>query len=213
MPKNTRDYDTEDDAPVLRFEDAEFDARRNAEHARELKDSELQFKQEELLRKRIEFERAQREAEELENRRNKEHRFNSGRRQIVEQLNRSLSKLEREFEDCQRAAEEILQARENYQQHLQALRNIKPEAWNHDDLNEDLERAIGIIENAEDDFEKFSRRLQIALPNHEIDTANHPVSDLPAPQDFKGWLMLGLAFSLPLIIALLFVVLLLTLFL
>lgn len=162
--------------------------------------SELKHKQESLLKLRQELERTQREAQELEAQRGKEERFTSGRREITEKISRNLARLERELYNAQKIIEEITVARESFEHHLEALRTIRPEAWNRADLNEELDRAIGAVEDAENEFGKASRRLATVLPegSQAAFLAGVPHGS-PLPQDFRSWMLAGLAFTLPLL--------------
>jgi len=199
-------------APVLRFEESDdfqslhvkagnYAATAPSSHVGISEDpfSELKEKQESLLRIRQELEKTQRETQELEERKTKETRFNSGRRDISEKLARSLGRLERDLYNAQKAIEEISVARESLQYHLEGLRSIQPEAWNRSNLDEELDRAITAVEDAENDFSKTSRRLATVLPEHASGKSSAAaLSGLPA--DFATWVRFGLAFTLPLII-------------
>lgn len=198
----------EDDAPVLRFEDAEGDVRgrlvggghRDVDDGGGFEDdpfSELKQKQESLLRIRQELERTQRETEELELRKGKEERFSLGRRDICERMSRSLAKLERELYHSQKAIEEISVTREAFQRHLDELREIHPEMWSRAALEDELDRAIGAVEDAEDEYAKSLRRLSAVMPMRE---EGGVFGGGGLPSDFKGWMLLGLAFSLPMMV-------------
>lgn len=218
MTRTTRElYADEDDGPILRFE--EEDGPRNTPgraahhnssasvHSGSGSDdpfSELKQKQESLLRIRQELERTQREAEELEARKQKEERFASGRKDICERLARSLAKLDRELYDSQKAIEEISVAREAFELHLNALKDIHPESWSRNGLDDELDRAIGAVDDAEDEYSKASRRLALVVKGHEEEVS---ASFGGLPQDFYALMRLGLAFSLPLIVAALLVAL------
>src|SRR5205814_552023 len=136
MAKVTSGYFSDDHALELRFEEPSQGhapaSKRAANHGTNMpmsayaleedRYSELHDKKANMLRLQQELEKTQREAHELEVRRAKEERFNHGRREICERLARSLSKLERELYNAQKAVEEISSAREGYQQHLDTLR-------------------------------------------------------------------------------------------
>ena len=100
-------------------------------------------------------EKTQREAQELEARRSKEERFVNGRREICERLSRNLAKLERELYNAQKAVEEISSTREDFQQHLDTLRSLEPATQ----VADEMDRAIGAVEDAENEFSKTTRRL------------------------------------------------------
>ncbi|TLD69843.1 hypothetical protein FEM03_16110 [Phragmitibacter flavus] len=163
--------------------------------------TELKHKQESLLRIRQELEKTQRETEELELRKNKEERFSNGRREVCERLARSLAKLDRELYNSQKAIEEISTARDSFQRHLDALRDIHPESWHRGALEEELDRSIGAVEDAEDDYSKAIRRLATVMPMREEGGAFAALASGMLPADFKGWMLLGFAFTLPVMLA------------
>lgn len=156
----------------------------------------LKRKQEELLKLRQDLERTERETSELECQRRKEERFSTGRREMTEKLSRSLVRLERELYNSQKAIEEITTARDLYQRHLEVLQSVRPESWQRANLDAELERAIGAIEDSEDVYGKTSRRLANVIPG---EAAAMEAEARPAfPTDFKSWMFFGFAFTLPL---------------
>lgn len=215
MARGSREIFAEDDVPALRFEDAEdgHGSRSASTHRGNLDEIsqtddpfvELKQKQESLLRIRQELERTQRETEELEIRKNKEVRFSHGRREICERLSRSLAKLDRELYNSQKAIEEISATRESFQRHLDALCDIHPELWHRSELDVELDQAIGAVEDAEEEYSKSIRRLAAVIPMRENASGLGGLSTGSLPTDFKGWLLLGLAFTLPMIITALLV--------
>lgn len=218
MTKSTSALFNDNDIPVLRFEESDdfqkYSSKSSATSRSESKSvdsshadpyTELKQKQESLLKLRQDLDRTQRETEELEARRRKEERFSSGRRNISEKISRSVSRLERELYNAQKIIEEITLARESYQRHLDALRAIHPETWKRATLDEELDRSIGSVEDAEEAFNKSSKRLSTILP--ESPTAKSTIhGGLSLPYDFLSCMRLGLAFTLPFILLLVGVV-------
>jgi hypothetical protein len=218
MAKVTSGYFTDDNAPELRFEDPNSSATALAKRAgnhvmpvsmpasaygvEDDRYAELQDKQTNMVRLQHELERTRREARELELRRAKEERFSEGRREIMERLARNLAKLERELYNAQVAVQEISGSRETYHQHLEVLRSLAIDASAHSD--EDMDRAIGAVEDAENEFAKTSRRLASVLPKLGME-AFAPQQGALAPQKFRTWLLAGAALSLPLAVAALLV--------
>ncbi len=214
MPKTTSSLYHED-APVLRFEDSDdfhslpVQAANYAsapqQNAAFITDpySELQQKQEALLKMRQDLEKTQREADELETRKRKEERFTNGRREITEKLARTQARLEREMYKAQKAIEEISVARESFSRHLDSLREIQPEIWKRSELDEHLDRAIGVVEDAEEEFSKSSLRLATVMtePGSANSASAFNLANLGLSGNFMACFRLGLAFSLPLIIA------------
>ena len=215
MAKVTSSYFDIEDTPELKFEEAKAqpEARLAANYAVAAHApaygveadpyAELVQKQESMLKLQQELERTRREAQELEQRRAREDRFSEGRRSITEKLSRSLAKLDRELYTAQKAVEEISAARECYHHHLESLRSLQPCANGHHDA-EEMDQAIGAVEDAENEFGKTSRRLAAVMP--QLDTGAHAAAP-GMPSDFATWLRCGLAFTLPLTVAAILVVL------
>ena len=163
--------------------------------------SSLKRKQEELLKIRQQHEKTERETNQLETLRRKEERFDTGRREMTEKLSRSLVRLERDLYNSQKAIEEITTARDLYHRHLEVMRSLQPEAWQGGNLDAELDRSIGAIEDAEDEYGKVSRRLASVLPEDHSAMEGSSTGGFALPQNFVAWMRCGLAFTLPLIIA------------
>ena len=201
----------EADEPALRFEEVNRGPATSSLHLnairREPTDNDpytsLKQKQEELLKIRQQLEKTERETNQLETLRRKEERFDTGRREMSEKLSRSLARLDRDLYNAQKAIEEITAARDSYQRHLEVMNGLKPEAWQRGNLDEELDRSIGAIEDAEDEYGKVTRRLASVLPEESAAIERHASGTGGAmPQDFVAWMRCGLAFTLPLIAAL-----------
>lgn len=210
MAKVTTAFFDDEDAPELRFEEAghapapapkraaNYGATMNAPAygVEEERYTALHDKKADMLRYQQELEKTQREVREMEARRAKEERFNEGHRQICERLSRSLSKLDRELYNAQKSVEEVSAARECYHHHLETLRSL--ESGDSAITEDEMDRAIGAVEDAENEFSKTSRRLATVLPQLGTE-AFVPQSGLP--QGFNAWLRAGTAFSIPLFVA------------
>ncbi len=198
------------DEPILKFEESngyrQSPANAGFASSSESEDESygsLKRKQEELLKLRQELERTEREASQLETQRRKEERFATGRREMTEKLSRSLVRLERELYNNQKAIEEITTARDLYQRHLDVLQSVRPESWQRANLDAELERAIGAIEDSEDVYGKTSRRLANVIPG---EAAALEAESRPAfPTDFMSWMFFGFAFTLPIALIILVV--------
>jgi len=202
----------DEDSSVLRFEESDDFSAYPAKPSPSAKNSSggaepddpyghLKFKQEELLRLRHELEKKEREATELEERRQKEERFATGRREMCEKFSKALARLERELYNSQKAIEEITVARSTFERHLDILRAQQPEAWQRGNIDADLDHALASIEDAEDEYGKSMRRLTSVL--HQDGNAVSapgaaPSGPIALPSDFRACARLGFAFTLPL---------------
>jgi hypothetical protein len=200
------------DEPILRFEEGPRNSVVSSFQSSPATGSEphgndpyssLKRKQEELLKIRQQLEKAERETNQLETLRRKEERFGTGRREMTEKLSRSLVRLERDLYNFQKAIEEISTARDLYQRHMDVMQGLQPESWQRGNMDAELDRAIGAIEDAEDEYGKVTRRLASVLPGEHSAAESSPSGTTAMPKDFMTWMRFGLAFTLPLIGALL----------
>jgi len=211
MPRSANAMMLHADEPALRFEEANRAPATSSLHLNSIRHeptdndpySSLKRKQEELLKIRQQLEKTERETNQLETLRRKEERFDTGRREMTETLSRSLVRLERDLYNAQKAIEEITTARDTYQRHLDVLHGLQPEAWQRGNLDAELDRAIGAIEDAEGEYGKVTRRLASVLPEGSgTPERSSTIGGGAMPQNFVAWMRCGLAFTLPLIAAL-----------
>lgn len=206
MSKPAASFFDDEDTPELRFEEdgkpGPHPPRRPANYASAphmpaygVADDHftvLTNKEENVLKLEQELEKTRREARELRARQDKEDRFVTGRREICERIARNLSKLDRELYNAQKAVEEISAARDIYQHHLGALRSIEfGKGIHHSD--DELDAAIGSVEDAESEYGKTNRRLATVLPQIMPEVAHGG----GVPDSFATWLRAGFAFTLP----------------
>ena len=203
----------EEDSDVVRFEDAgHFDSpypqrptpavNGFREEPAPTEPNDLKRKQEELLRLRHALLEKERETNHLELRKEREERFNTGRRDMCEKFARWQVRLERELYSAQKAIEEITVAKDLFDRHLNLLRGMQPESWQRSNIDAELDNALGAVEDAEDEFAKTSRRLASVLPSDNQHQAPHTPAQ-PPPQaaltdDFMHNMRRGFAFTLPL---------------
>lgn len=221
MPKITSAFFDDENTPELRFEEPTPPAkpqRRAANYAATApmpaygveadSYSELTYKEESVLKLEQELEKTRREAREMRARQEKEDRFTNGRRDICEKLARNIAKLDRELYNAQKAIEEISAARETYNLHLDALRSVET-ANGSKQTDDELDHAIGALEDAESEFGKTSRRLATVLPQIMPEVAHTNAGGVP--HSFSTWMRAGFAFTLPVMIAAIIVTVLLKL--
>ncbi len=203
-------YIQDEEDNVLRFDAAAADFL-DSDGAIDDVDHKVKAAQERLTLLRQEQEEIEREKKHLEELRQKQERFASGKREVLEKLARTTSGLERELYEAQKLVEEISLTRDTFVRHLEALRQLQPEKWARTQVDQELDNALAAIEDAEDDYSKGVRRInacrrsEAALLQSELE-AETPAgtSALPfAGDDPAAWMRRGFAFTLPLIGALL----------
>lgn len=176
-------------------------------------DERLQAAQQQLQALRQQQEEIEQQKRELEDLNEKQRNFVSGRSDLSNKLSRSISMLEREASEARKKAENFDATREDFEAHFQSINSFRPEEWNRSELKNDLSRALSVIEDAREDFEKQSSRINsLRQVTQSVDTSSqgsrestkHQTASTPAiaafPTSFKQSFMLGLAFTLPLVI-------------
>ena len=171
----------------------------------------LQLAQEQLQALRQQQEAIERQKQDLEDLNEKQRSFVSGRSELSNKLSRSVAMLERESMEAQKRVEVFDSTREAFEQHIETLNSLKPENWDRAELRNELARALSLIEDSAEDFNKQSAKINslrqtstsvepiraTSGSGHETKTTNVSAA---FPTSFKQWFMLGLAFTLPLVI-------------
>ena len=169
-------------------------------------DEQVQKAQDELasLRKRQDLiERQKRELEEMSKR---QDQFNSGRTEIVDKMTRAVVILEREKYEAQRRVETLESIDSSFRAHLDLLDGIDPKSWEGLDLNKELTRALSAVDDARTDYSKsYPKIASEPAGDYGGGGQNDAYASEGGARDFKDWFMMGLAFTAPLIICILIV--------
>ena len=170
----------------------------------ELLDSQVQKAQEQLLQLRRQQEQIEKQKRELEELSRRQEELERGRAEMTDKLTRSLVVLEREAYETQKKLEQLRATRESFGQHLQMLEAIDPKSWNPADLHKELSRALSTVDDARAEFSQQRSRLQaIATQDSEemaLPEAAPEAGATNGQRPFFQWMLIGFAFSLPLIV-------------
>lgn len=168
----------------------------------------VQLVQEQLLdlkRQQEEIEHQKRELEELTR---KQREFDEGRRDIVEKLTRGLVLLERQNFETQRELEQIRQIHDSFTEQLSLTEGINPSDWAAQELPGELTKALARVDQAKVVYGQSRARLA-TLREAEEGEADLPPDLAPelAPEEksFGAMVREGFAYSLPLLIVLILV--------
>jgi hypothetical protein len=120
---------------------------------------------------------------------------------MVEHFTRALVVLEREAYDAQKRVEQLKGIHDSFVSHLDVLESINPKAWDPNDINKDLNKALSAVDDARAEYAR-SRAVINAEAESEVlaETPGDPYQTYAAPveHDFAYWLKSGIAFTLPL---------------
>jgi hypothetical protein len=182
---------------------------RMARHKQDVDSQATRAMQElEALRKRQE--QLELEKRELEEFKRKSEEFERGKRDVIANIKRSLTSIERDEIEAQRLQELLQGTRVRFKALLTALEDIKEQLWTDDNIREELTRALGTIEDARIEYNRSVAKIDGV--KSERSTGASTASPAPVLFDdhggfetdktFSHWLKMGAAFSLPLIITL-----------
>jgi len=152
----------------------------------------------------VQLEQLQQQRESLERERQEVEALNTRKRELIsaqteltERLSSTLQRVEREIYELKEHTSDLEQARACFAAHLSKLEKINPDGWTRENLAAGLERAMAIVDHADDEFsqaaEHYSRSRSSNLFNGS--KARRVVSG-----DFARQFRNGLAFNLPVII-------------
>ena len=189
MPERLREND-----PLLNLEEDE---------SVERLDDQVQKAQEQLIQLKRQQDLIEKQKRELEELSRRQEQFQQGRTEMIEHFTRALVVLERQVYDAQKRVEQLRSINESFIQHLAILESINPKSWENSDINKELNRALSAVDDARTEYTR-SRAVISAEVNEDVLAATNAsvngadYSD--APRDFLYWLKSGLAFTLPLLV-------------
>lgn len=195
---------------LMIFEDAdEFLSGRSAPPIEDVH-TKVKEAHEELLQLKLRQEEIERTKQMLEIISQKQTRFANGKRDLLDKMNRAVIGIERELYSTQKLVEELTTTHDSFARHLEVLRSLQPEKWQRAQVDEELDRALSAIDDAEDDYVKSVRRLNSLRP----DASGEEIEDGHARTNRSGnatateeamhvLLRRGLGLSLPLLAGLL----------
>ena len=166
-------------------------------------DSQVQKAQEQLLQLKRQQEQIEKQKRELEELSRRQDELEHGRGEMSDKLTRALVVLEREAYNAQSRLEQIRVARESFAQHLELVEAIDPRNWNPSDLHKELSRALSTVDDARTEYNEHRSRLQAGGGGNgeqSLPDTMPGVNENSDSRSFSGWLQIGLALTLPLIL-------------
>lgn len=193
MPDNTRSNE-----PLL---DLPEDDNVPGEHL----DTQVQKAHEQLLSLKRQQELIEKQKRELEEMSRRQEQLHAGRSEMVDRFTRAAVVLEREIYDAQRRVEQLQAINESFNQHHQYIESISPRNWEGLDINKELAKALGAVDDARAEYNKSLPKISPENDTSHGDPAAASAGfqiDYKAAaseKDFLYWLKAGFAFTLPLL--------------
>jgi DNA repair exonuclease SbcCD ATPase subunit len=178
---------------------------RMARHREDVED-QVAHASEELERLKQRQSDLEREKKTLEELRNKQDQYESGRREMIERLNQSLITLEKDEIRTEQLRDLLADTRQRFKSMLDDIEGIRTDDWEDERISEELAKALAIISDSRIEYNKALAKVQAAMGDDSRATQTKPVvfeesyARYPVEHGFGYWLKAGIAFTLPLLV-------------
>jgi hypothetical protein len=122
-------------------------------------DQQVREAQKRLAALRAQQEEVERQKQILENLRMKQERFVTGKKEMTDKLERALSSISGELEEARRRVEDLALTQRDFEDRLDDLKTFLPERWARAQIDQELDRALASLTDAEVTYEKGLHRL------------------------------------------------------
>lgn len=172
--------------------------------------SKMATKLDELERLRARQNALEHEKSALEHLRSSQEKYEASKREMIDHLEKSLVSMEREDVVLNQRLALLTDTAKHFKEMLKELREFNEEQWPVDSasLRDELNRTLAVIDNIRKDYNRSCARLEAAKEARNQETlANQLLLDesgalVRRPYSFGEWFKIGIAVSLPLIVAL-----------
>ncbi len=161
-------------------------------------DTRVQRAQEQLMALRRQQEFIERQKRELEELGRKQDELARGRTELSGLIGTALIHVDRESFEAEKRIETLRQAREILSLHQREIAAIDPKSWTEDEVQARLATALSEIEAARVDYERM--RVRISQREDGDDLKAYQEEAAMGEEDFLTVFKRGLAFTLPLIL-------------
>jgi chromosome segregation ATPase len=160
-------------------------------------DDQVALAQEKLLQLKRQAEQLEREKQKLEELGRRQDQFDNGRAEMVDKFTSSLVQIQRETDYTLKRLEILKNVQESFTSYLHELEAIDPKEWSPAELNKELSKALGMVEDARSVYVKA--QAQVAADGEPVGPSPFDGESLSSGgHSFGYWLMAGFAFTLPL---------------
>lgn len=166
-------------------------------------DSQVQKAQEQLLSLKRQQEVIEKQKRELEELSRRQDQLQTGRADMIDKLTRALVIIEREEFETQRRAQMLSGIRESFGLHLQYFENLDLKGVEGPDLSKELTRALSALDDAKAEYARTIPRIASTEGDgNEIasELGHSKFGPDSGERDFNYWLRAGLAFTMPLVV-------------
>jgi len=158
-------------------------------------DDQVAQAQDRLLALKRQAEQLEREKAKLEELSRRQEQFDTGRAEMVDKFTSSLVHIQRETDQTLKRLEILKNVQSSFSTYLNELEAINPKDWAPAELNKELSKALGAVEDSRSVYTKA--QAQVAA-DEEVSVGASPFDGEGGGHGFSYWLMAGFAFTLPL---------------
>lgn len=169
-------------------------------------DRRLSSAGEEIERLRLRRERLENEQKNLQQLSRKQAEYETGKRETLDRLTRSLALFEKEQARATQMVELFAVLRERFGEARDELQGIDEEQWSEENIAGEIDRAMVLLEDARTVYRKGVARVSASkwpgTENGGEAAAAVPDGAAPTNRGFGYWLKVGAALTLPLAVLL-----------
>lgn len=159
-----------------------------------LADAQTQLEMLQTQRKQLEREKLA-----LEDLNQRKQEFLNGQIDLSERFATAITTIERELFESKQEMDDLEQTRTAFANHLSRIESLNPEAWPKDSLTAELQKALVILDKAEDEYEQAVSYFT-GTRRGSVFGSQSSSTGMTATSDFHTMFRNGLAFNLPVII-------------
>lgn len=168
-------------------------------------DTQVQKAHEQLLSLKRQQESIEKQKRELEEMSRRQEQLHAGRTEMIDRFTRAAVVLEREIYEAQKRVEQLQGINDSFNQHHAYIESISPKNWEGLDINKELAKALGAVDDARAEYNKSLPKISpqteagrgdpvAASAGFQLDYTENTTE-----KDFMYWLKAGFAFTLPLL--------------
>ncbi|MGB6222435.1 hypothetical protein [Haloferula sp.] len=146
---------------------------------------------EELQAQRKELERLKIETEQLNTRKRE---LIGSQVEMSERLSSAVTLIDRELFEMRQEIEDLEQCRSCFSAHLTKIEKLNPESWTQEQVPDRLDRAIAIVDHAEDEYSQAAEHFSRSRSASIFQGVRRAKS---SKSEFRQQFYRGLAFNLP----------------
>lgn len=163
-------------------------------------ESKLAATQQQLEQLQQQQEMVRRQKEELEQLTQRKTDLIEDQISLSERLTGALTAIDRQLFDMRQEMEDLEQTRKCFAEHQQRIDVINPEAWSREELKHELDRAVSVVDHAEDEYEEaltyFENTSHASIFGNRTKKRTKAVKSASS-SEFASMFKQGLAFNLP----------------